>query len=99
VQISKRIGVDVSDTIFIQVSENKCYSVNVDSERQLEFIAKSWKLRENLKKDSNLRYCSQSTDNIYRPNVLLECASIKTPWPLVRERTIPTERPPLVDEI
>jgi hypothetical protein len=21
------------------------------------------------------------------------------PWPLVRERTIPTERPPLVDEI
>jgi hypothetical protein len=23
----------------------------------------------------------------------------KTPWPLVRKRTIPTERPPLVDEI
>jgi hypothetical protein len=23
----------------------------------------------------------------------------KTPWPLVRERTVPTERPPLVDEI
>jgi hypothetical protein len=23
----------------------------------------------------------------------------KTLWPLVRERTIPTERPPLVDEI
>jgi hypothetical protein len=23
----------------------------------------------------------------------------KTPWPLVRERTIPTDRPPLVDEI
>jgi hypothetical protein len=22
-----------------------------------------------------------------------------TPWPLVRERTIPTDRPPLVDEI
>jgi hypothetical protein len=22
-----------------------------------------------------------------------------TPWPLVHERTIPTERPPLVDEI
>jgi hypothetical protein len=22
-----------------------------------------------------------------------------SPWPLVRERTIPTERPPLVDEI
>jgi hypothetical protein len=22
-----------------------------------------------------------------------------TPWPLIRERTIPTERPPLVDEI
>jgi hypothetical protein len=25
--------------------------------------------------------------------------STKTPWPLVRKRTIPTERPPLVDEI
>jgi hypothetical protein len=24
---------------------------------------------------------------------------IQTPWPLVRERTIPTDRPPLVDEI
>jgi hypothetical protein len=23
----------------------------------------------------------------------------QTPWPLVRERTIPTERPPLVDEM
>jgi hypothetical protein len=23
----------------------------------------------------------------------------QTPWSLVRERTIPTERPPLVDEI
>jgi hypothetical protein len=23
----------------------------------------------------------------------------RTPWPLARERTIPTERPPLVDEI
>jgi hypothetical protein len=23
----------------------------------------------------------------------------QTPWPLVRERTIPTDRPPLVDEI
>jgi hypothetical protein len=23
----------------------------------------------------------------------------RTPWPLVRERTLPTERPPLIDEI
>jgi hypothetical protein len=23
----------------------------------------------------------------------------QTPWPFVRERTLPTERPPLVDEI
>jgi hypothetical protein len=23
----------------------------------------------------------------------------ETPWPLVRKRTIPTDRPPLVDEI
>jgi hypothetical protein len=32
--------------------------------------------------------------------MLLHTHDIKqTPWPLVRERTIPTERPPLVDEI
>jgi hypothetical protein len=23
----------------------------------------------------------------------------KTPWPLVRKQTLPTERPPLIDEI
>jgi hypothetical protein len=28
-----------------------------------------------------------------------QCNSKQTPWPLVRERTIPTDRPPLVDEI
>jgi hypothetical protein len=26
-------------------------------------------------------------------------ANKQTPWPLVRQRTIPTERPPIVDEI
>jgi hypothetical protein len=35
-----------------------------------------------------------------RPSVITERYKTKqTPWPLVRERTIPTERPPLVDEI
>jgi hypothetical protein len=29
----------------------------------------------------------------------LNFPSKQTPWPLVRERTIPTDRPPLVDEI
>jgi hypothetical protein len=29
----------------------------------------------------------------------LQTSQHLTPWPLVRERTIPTERPPLVDEI
>jgi hypothetical protein len=28
-----------------------------------------------------------------------ELTYLLTPWPLVRERTIPTERPPLVEEI
>jgi hypothetical protein len=31
--------------------------------------------------------------------LLLSCHHKQTPWPLVRKRTIPTERPPLVDEI
>jgi hypothetical protein len=34
-----------------------------------------------------------------RPIKKLAPVRRKTPWPLVRERTIPTERPPLVDEI
>jgi hypothetical protein len=36
-------------------------------------------------------YSSKASD-IYKKNK-------QTPWPLVRERTIPTERPPLVGEI
>jgi hypothetical protein len=35
--------------------------------------------------------------NLFCPMVLQ--TTKYTPWPLVRERTIPTERPPLVDEI
>jgi hypothetical protein len=31
--------------------------------------------------------------------LLLTEVNKQTPWPLVRERTIPTDRPPLVDEI
>jgi hypothetical protein len=35
-----------------------------------------------------------------RGNILHVALTLKqTPWPLVRKRTIPTERPPLVDEI
>jgi hypothetical protein len=30
---------------------------------------------------------------------IIQVIQTKTPWPLVRKRTIPTERPPLVDEI
>jgi hypothetical protein len=31
--------------------------------------------------------------------VMYVCKVKQTPWPLVRKRTMPTERPPLVDEI
>jgi hypothetical protein len=31
--------------------------------------------------------------------VLLDDDGYHTPWPLVRKRTIPTERPPLVGEV
>jgi hypothetical protein len=34
-----------------------------------------------------------------RENVEEAKEKIQTPWPLVRKRTIPTERPPLVEEI
>jgi hypothetical protein len=32
-------------------------------------------------------------------NLINKQTNKQTPWPLVRERTIPTDRPPLVDEI
>jgi hypothetical protein len=43
---------------------------------------------------TQLTYCrkSQLTTTTKKQNK-------QTPWPLVRERTIPTDRPPLVDEI
>jgi hypothetical protein len=39
---------------------------------------------------SKITYISQTTDTSNKK---------KTQWPLVRERTIPTERPPLAGEI
>jgi hypothetical protein len=43
-------------------------------------------------------YSTQNTQDPI-PNPPGQCPKTLTPWPLVRERTIPTERPPLVDEI
>jgi hypothetical protein len=37
--------------------------------------------------------------SFHKPSLKLKQKTKQTPWPLVRERTIPTERPPLVDEI
>jgi hypothetical protein len=37
---------------------------------------------------------------LFKENIIGVASTTKqTPWPLVRERTIPTDRPPLVDEI
>jgi hypothetical protein len=44
--------------------------------------------RENLKLSPSV-FCYIWTKNTTK----------QTPWPLVHERTIPTDRPPLVDEI
>jgi hypothetical protein len=41
---------------------------------------------------------SHSRRHFNRPATYSEQTK-QTPWPLVRERNIPTERPPLVDEI
>jgi hypothetical protein len=37
--------------------------------------------------------------SLFRLNIKHNCTQKQTPWPLVREQTIPTDRPPLVDEI
>jgi hypothetical protein len=49
------------------------------------------------------RIQSVSMDTARRSSFIMRrkyvVANKQTPWPLVRERTIPTERPPHVDEI
>jgi hypothetical protein len=44
-------------------------------------------------------YLVQSTMLLLITLPMLNHKNKQTPWPLVRERTIPTERPPLVHEI
>jgi hypothetical protein len=42
----------------------------------------------------------QAARRLHWPYFIFQAKGKKrTPWPLVRKRTIPTERPPLVDEI
>jgi hypothetical protein len=62
------------------------------SEGICERMASSWVLR---------RVALVRTDVSEEPvaSFIKKTNKKQTPWPLVRERTIPTERPPLVDEI
>jgi hypothetical protein len=46
---------------------------------------------------SDVRVSQETSTVLHGP--LWESNKKQTPWPLVRERTIPTEPPPLVDEI
>jgi hypothetical protein len=39
-----------------------------------------------------------AVENIAHPDEFINTFKKKSKWPLVRERTIPTEPPPLVDE-
>jgi hypothetical protein len=43
-------------------------------------------------------YSNKQRESIYIQKIFKQ-TNKQTPWPLVRERTIPTDRPPLVDEI
>jgi hypothetical protein len=43
-----------------------------------------------------LNPCALASGFSFAPRIV---TNKQTPWPLVRERTIPTDRPPLVDEI
>jgi hypothetical protein len=56
--------------------------------------------RENLKSYFRSRILHTYEQDCIDISMYLEIiVKKKTPWPLVRERTIPTDRPPLVDEI
>jgi hypothetical protein len=55
-----------------------------------------------LPRSQQLSTCTYPEPHQSRPHLsilYLKCPNNQTPWPLVRERTLPTERPPLVGEI
>jgi hypothetical protein len=59
--------------------------------------------RRNIQDDAILRSHRRENLKSYKTSRVYEVKHIQqtkqTLWPLVRERTIPTDRPPLVDEI
>jgi hypothetical protein len=76
------------------------YHENVKSYmKQLERSMETCKFYLEIFGMSSTLFCKHQLDIqlliLYGSNVTYK----QTPWPLVRERTIPTERPPLVDEI
>jgi hypothetical protein len=59
-----------------------------------------WLLVMGLRARTTLRtYAENWDDPLFNKYILRAKTNKQTPWPLVRERTIPTDRPPLVDEI
>jgi hypothetical protein len=65
-----------------------------DAILQIRHYSTSWKVA-----DSNANYVIGSTVAFYSYKQTNKQTNKQTPWPLVRERIIPTERPPLFDEV
>jgi hypothetical protein len=56
-----------------------------------------YKKDKGREKDTRKKEPQQTTEEKHADDSIQ--TNKQTPWPLVRKRTIPTERPPLVDEI
>jgi hypothetical protein len=54
---------------------------------------------QNAGQNREINIGNRSFENVSQFKYLEMTVKKKTLWPLVRERTIPTDRPPLVDEI
>jgi hypothetical protein len=54
---------------------------------------------QNEGQNHEMKIVNRAFENVAQFRYLIMTVKKKTPWPLVRKQTIPTERPPLVDEI
>jgi hypothetical protein len=98
-------------TRVIQVIQQKCYllfhiqskAISSGSCNEIDYSG-SPNLFQYPQLSTNLSITSAGSLRALLNDAMSNCCDKKktnkqTPWPLVRERTIPTERPPLVDEI
>jgi hypothetical protein len=82
-------GEGIRVTKWVDIVFSSGYMLNIAKERE---ESPENKYRDCVRLKLGMNYATSELESKQTKNK-------QTPWPLVRERTIPTERPPLVDEI